>query len=223
MVMRLFLVVRDVDEGDADLGLDPLQLDLHLLAELQVERAQRLVEQQHLRLVDERPRQRHALRLAAGELRRLARPRSRGAGPARASRPTCWRDLGFGHAAALAEAEGDVVEDGHVREQRVVLEDGVDLALVRRQPGDVLLPGRRCRRSAPRSRRSSAGWWSCRSRRGRAAPRSSPRSKDSDRSSTAFTSPNCFVTCSRRTSGCSTQSSLPAMVGVFVALERRTV
>ena len=46
---RLLLVVRHVDEGDADLLLDPLELDLHLLAELEVERAERLVEQQHAR------------------------------------------------------------------------------------------------------------------------------------------------------------------------------
>ena len=32
-----------------DLGLDPLELDLHLPAQLQVEGAERLVEQQHLR------------------------------------------------------------------------------------------------------------------------------------------------------------------------------
>ena len=55
-----------------DLALDPLQLDLHLLAQLQVERAERLVEQQHGRAVDERARERDALLLAAGE---LARPR----------------------------------------------------------------------------------------------------------------------------------------------------
>ena len=46
---RLFLVVRDVDERDAEVALQRLQEDLHLLAQLQVERAERLVEQQHLR------------------------------------------------------------------------------------------------------------------------------------------------------------------------------
>ena len=52
--------------------LDRLQLDLHLLAELEVERAQRLVEEQHPRPVDQRPGQGDALPLAAGELARLA-------------------------------------------------------------------------------------------------------------------------------------------------------
>ena len=62
----------DVDERDPDLLLDRLQLDLHLLAELQVEGAERLVEQEHPRPVDERPGKRDPLPLAAGELARLA-------------------------------------------------------------------------------------------------------------------------------------------------------
>ena len=40
--------MRHVDERDADLALDPLQLDLQALPQLQVEGAQGLVEQQHL-------------------------------------------------------------------------------------------------------------------------------------------------------------------------------
>ena len=55
-----------------DLGLDPLELDLHLPAQLEVERAERLVEQQHRRPVDDGPGQRDPLLLAAGELGRLA-------------------------------------------------------------------------------------------------------------------------------------------------------
>ena len=46
---RLLLVVRDVDERHPELLLDLLQLDLHLLAQLQVERAERLVEQERPR------------------------------------------------------------------------------------------------------------------------------------------------------------------------------
>ena len=57
-----------------------LQLELHLLAQLHVERAERLVEQQGGRAVDERPRQCDPLLLAARELRR---PRAARALPAR--------------------------------------------------------------------------------------------------------------------------------------------
>jgi hypothetical protein len=49
----LLLVVGDVDEGQPDLGLDPLELDLHLAAQLEVQRAERLVEQEHLGAVDQ--------------------------------------------------------------------------------------------------------------------------------------------------------------------------
>ena len=61
--------------------LDLLQLDLHLLAELEVECPERFVEQQHLRPVDERAGQRDPLPLAARELRRLPLPELRRAGP----------------------------------------------------------------------------------------------------------------------------------------------
>ena len=68
----LLLVVRDVHERDADVLLDALELDLQLLAQAQVERAERLVEEQRARPVDERAGERHALLLAAGQLGRLA-------------------------------------------------------------------------------------------------------------------------------------------------------
>ena len=163
---RLLLVVGHVDERDPDLLLDALQLGLHLLAQLEVERAQRLVEEQDGGPVDERPRERDALRLAAGDLGGLA-----------ALEPGQLDELEHLRHAALdlavldprpAQPEGDVLVDREVGEQRVVLEHRVDLALVRRQPGDVV--ARRARsgpRSAARSHRSCAGSSSCRSPTGR--------------------------------------------------------
>ncbi len=50
--------------------MDVLDLELHLLAQLLVEGAQRLVHQHQLRLEDQRAGQRHALLLAARELGR---------------------------------------------------------------------------------------------------------------------------------------------------------
>ncbi len=76
---RLFLVVGDEDEGDADLALDLAELQLHLLAQLLVQGAQGLVEQQHLRPADQGAGQGHALALAAGKLARHRGRRSRGA------------------------------------------------------------------------------------------------------------------------------------------------
>ena len=69
---RLLLVVGHVDERDPDLDLDALELDLEPLAELEVERPERLVEEEHVRPVHERPGERDALLLAARQLVRLA-------------------------------------------------------------------------------------------------------------------------------------------------------
>ena len=67
----LFLVVRHEHAGDVDLLVQPPQPGPQALPHLGVEGAERLVQQQHLRLDGERPGQRHALPLPAGELRRV--------------------------------------------------------------------------------------------------------------------------------------------------------
>ena len=77
---RLHLVVGDVDAGGAVLDVQPLQLGAHVLAQLGVERADRLVHQQRLRPPHQRPADRHPLHVAARELRRpLAEQRARSA------------------------------------------------------------------------------------------------------------------------------------------------
>ena len=83
---RLLLVVGDEDRGDSQPPLQPLQLEAGRRAQLRVEVRQRLVEQQHARLDRERARDRHALLLPAGELRRADGRRSRQGSRARASR-----------------------------------------------------------------------------------------------------------------------------------------
>ena len=84
---RLLLVVGHVDERDPDLELDPLQLHLELAAELEVEGPERLVEEQDRGIVDQGPRERHALLLAARELVGLARAEVAQADQLRAPRP----------------------------------------------------------------------------------------------------------------------------------------
>ena len=106
-------------------------LELHLLAQLLVERAERLVHQHELRLEHQRARDRDALLLAAGELRRPAAAEAAELHHVqRALDPL--RDLVARHA-AHRQREADVLGHRHVREQRVVLEHHADLALVRRQ------------------------------------------------------------------------------------------
>ena len=65
---RLVLAVGDVQEGDAELLLQALELGAHPDPQKRVERRERLVEQEYLRLGDERAGERDALLLPAGEL-----------------------------------------------------------------------------------------------------------------------------------------------------------
>ena len=66
---RLFLVVRDEDRRDVQLALDLADRAAQFFADLGIERAERLVHQQHFGPMRERARDRDALLLAAGELR----------------------------------------------------------------------------------------------------------------------------------------------------------
>ena len=134
---RLVLVVGHVDEGDAlaQLALGRLELELHLLAQLEVKRPQRLVQEQHARPVDDRACQCHALALAARELYRAA---ALDAGQAHHLQRLggALGALALGHA-LHPQAVGNVLDDCHMREQRIVLKDRVDRALIRRTARDI--------------------------------------------------------------------------------------
>src|SRR3989442_2276569 len=133
---RLGLVVGHVHQGDADLAVDALELDLHLLAQVLVQCSERLVEQEDVRVEDEATCERDALLLAAGELARML--------VGEPAQPDQVED--FPHALGLlrprkcshAQRKGDVLLDGHVGEQRVVLEDDADVALVRLAARQIL-------------------------------------------------------------------------------------
>src|SRR6185503_5203546 len=115
---------------------DALQLDLELLAELQVERAERLVEEQHGGPVHERARKRHALLLPTGELRGLAL-RLRREADALELLAHAPLDLGLVNLLPL-EAEGHVLLHAPVREQGVALEDRVGRAAEGGLPRNVV-------------------------------------------------------------------------------------
>jgi hypothetical protein len=128
--------VGDEDSRDAILALQALHLDLHVEAQVLVEGAERLVEQQHLRVRGQAAGQRDALLLAAGELARLA---------LRELAHVHEREhLGDARPDALArppqrfEAVCDVLGHRHVREQRVILEYDAGAAPARRQMVDAL-------------------------------------------------------------------------------------
>src|ERR1700730_17183702 len=132
---RLFLIVGHEDEGDANLLLDAFQLKLHLLSELEIESAKRLVEEQDLGVIDKRPSQRHPLLLAAGELRGAPL-----AVPAEIDQLERFQhpsiDVLTGDL-ATAQSEGHVVEDVEGGEEPVRLEHRIDIPPVGREIRNV--------------------------------------------------------------------------------------
>src|SRR5882672_6512289 len=132
---RLLLIVGHVERREAERLMEPTDLVPHLEPQLRVEVAERLVHQDERRLGDDRARERDALLLAAGELRRIALRQS-GQLHQLEGAVDAAIDLGPRDPADL-EAEADVARDGEVREERVVLEDHAEAASLRRVSGDV--------------------------------------------------------------------------------------
>src|SRR5262249_15070122 len=132
---RLGLVVGDVDRGDAEALLQLLELDAHALAQLGVEIAQRLVEQEDARLAHQAAGEGNALLLAAAQPRRrtLAEPGEAHHGERLLDAPA---DVGCRHA-PRHEAVGDVLEHRHVRPDRVGLEHHAEAALLGRHEAAV--------------------------------------------------------------------------------------
>ena len=149
------LVVRDVDEGYAELSVHIHQLNLHILAHFQVKRAERFVKQQNLRLVYQRARDCNALLLTARQAVDVAVAVVFEVDHFQRRVylflyfALCELALLFvfhalfvhvcavGHVFEL-ESESDIVENVEVGEQRVFLKNRVDGALVRRQGRYVL-------------------------------------------------------------------------------------
>jgi hypothetical protein len=132
---RLFLVVSHVYERDPDVLVKCAQFDLQGLAQLRIERAKWLVEQQHFGTQHQRSSESDTLLLATRKLVRLAL--------AIAGEPHQLQciadpssDLRLG---CLLETkpEPDVVGDAEVGKQRIALKDRVDRAVLRRNVDHV--------------------------------------------------------------------------------------
>ena len=115
---RVLVVVGHEQRGQPELAEELLELATHRDLRVRVERRERLVEQQDARVARERPGERDALPLAA---RQLARPRLR-----KMRDPEPLEVL----VDALAARRRHVLAHGHVREERVLLEDEPDAPLV---------------------------------------------------------------------------------------------
>ena len=131
----LFLVMGDEDGGDSELALHGANGAAKFLADLGVQRAERLVEQEHLRLVRQSTRHGDSLLLTARELARQAFVHAfqRHQLEELLAPLAAIRGLHPAH----AKCEFDVVRDRHVAEQRVVLEDQADAAVTGPHVGDV--------------------------------------------------------------------------------------
>ena len=157
--------MRDVDEGQPDVLLDLLEFDLHSLAKLQVQRSERLIEQQHAGPVHEGPGQRDALALSARQLRRLA---STELLESHHLERFGYSGSAFGTIDLLdAESVLHVVRHAHVREQGVILEDRVHVPVVRGEAANIVavefdVPFGRCLESGdhPQARRLPRPGWS---------------------------------------------------------------
>ena len=116
----LFLVVGDMDEAAAGAALQGQELVLHLAAEIEVEGAQGLVQQEDLRLHDEGAGQSHALALAARELMHAARPEA--GEPYHIQGPLDPLMALLRRHAPELQPEADVALHRHMGKQSVVLE-----------------------------------------------------------------------------------------------------
>ena len=117
----------DVDERGLQVAVQLLQLDTRLAAQLGVEVGKRLIEEEDLRAAHDGAAQGHALALAAREGARLALQEVVESEDARGvAHPRV--DLGLLHVLHL-QRESHVVVDGHVRVERVGLENHRDVAV----------------------------------------------------------------------------------------------
>ena len=130
------MVVRDVHERRPHRPLELHHLVLHLASELQVEGTEGLVEQEHRRILHDRPCERRPLLLTAGQLvypplRHLleAHQTQRIGDPLRAL---------VASDALHLEAELDIRANVHMREQRIALKYGVSRPRIRWVASDVL-------------------------------------------------------------------------------------
>ena len=126
----LALVVGHQDRGDSQIVQQQRQLDLHLLAQVAVEGAEGLVEQQHLRPDGQRAGDGHALALAAAQLSGITAQQA-----VELQQRRYLADAGSNGRPVQppgAQAVVDIVGHRHVREQGIALEHHGDVAAMRR-------------------------------------------------------------------------------------------
>ena len=153
-------IMRDEQDGDAQPLLQFAEQRQHLRLHRDVERGDRLVRHQHIRLHGERARNRDALTLAAGEFDAESGLIAVGGQADQSISSRRLGERGLMRRAEIHRPLGDALADGHARIERAVgvLEHHLDALAVRaqrcaRQAGNLLAAARGCR---PMSARSAA-------------------------------------------------------------------
>ena len=141
----LLLIVGDENGRDLGFLLDSANLAAHFHAKPGVQVAQRLVQEQHIRLFHQRPGDGHPLLLSAGELTGL--PVQHGldlhqlGNLLRRSIPRRTAEfLACSRVLHVGQGEGNVLPDRHVRVQGVVLEHQAHVPLFGHQGGHIPVP-----------------------------------------------------------------------------------
>src|SRR5262249_42116108 len=143
---RVFEVVRDEENGDGEGAQELVKLRANTRLGVGVEGRQRLVEQQHVRVAGERAGEGDSLTLPAREVRR----------PGSFEMPD--RESVEVLVGPVAACVLDVLANGEMREERVVLEEEADAPVVWAE-GDAfggIEPARAVRRDAARRRQAQA-------------------------------------------------------------------
>ncbi len=134
---RFQLIVRHIDDGGAEFGMEPFQLRTHLHPELGIQVRQRLVHQEHLGVAHQRPPQGHALLLPAREFPRA--PLQQGCDAQNLgglAHPLV--EFGLGCLPHL-QRKGQILVDALVRVERVILEHHGDVPVFRVKVVDDLV------------------------------------------------------------------------------------
>src|SRR5918994_27697 len=129
-------VMRDDDRAAVESLEVPAQVGANNGPRAGVEGGQRLIEEKQPRPDDQRPGQRDPLCLTTGEFTGPAARQGAHTHPVEPRRCLHVRCLTRGPAGT--QAEGDVLQGAHVREEQVVLDDHADLAALRRQVDSAL-------------------------------------------------------------------------------------
>src|SRR5438105_595631 len=128
------LIVRDVDRRSADAAVKALELLARGGAQLGVKIRERLVEQEHGGLADDRAGKRNPLAFAAGELARLALEKCTYS--EQRSRPLDFLLVELFFDLLSLQRKRYILVDRQVRVERVALEDHGDAAFARRKVVD---------------------------------------------------------------------------------------